>query len=416
MINTQPRLSHEFDVGSVRQDFPILNTSVHHQKLVYLDNAATTQKPQAVLDALTHYYQHDNANVHRGVHALSERATQAFEAARETVRHFIGARHAQEIIFVRSTTEAINLVADSFARPRLKPDDEILITEMEHHSNIVPWQLVCQQTGACLKVAPMDDQGILQMHEFEKQIGPRTRLVALTHVSNALGSINPLQEIIHLAKSRGAVVLIDGAQAVAHLPVNVSQLNCDFYAFSGHKLYGPTGTGVLYGRAELLESMPPWQGGGDMIRSVTFEHTEYNDIPYKFEAGTPDIAGVIGLAAAIRYLENLGLGPIHAHEQTLLHYATERLSNLPGLRIIGQSPQKSSLISFVMDGVHPHDIGTILDGEGIAIRTGHHCAMPIMDHFKVPATARASFALYNTTEEIDALVSGLNHVTQWFGK
>ncbi|HVC50307.1 MAG TPA: cysteine desulfurase [Burkholderiales bacterium] len=416
MVKREENESVQFPVTQIRKDFPILDTEIHGRKLVYLDNAATTQKPVAVLNALAWYYQHDNANVHRGVHTLSEQATCAFEAARETVRHFIGAGHAQEIIFVRSTTEAINLVAQSFARPRLGPGDEILITEMEHHSNIVPWQMVRDQTGATLKVVPINNKGELLMEVFEQMVSSRTRLVAITQVSNALGTLNPLREIIHKAKSHGATVLVDGAQAVAHLPVNVRDLDCDFYAFSGHKLYGPTGIGILYGRADLLESMPPWQGGGDMIRSVTFEHTEYNDIPYKFEAGTPDIAGAIGLAAAIHYLESLGLVQAHAHEQALLSYATEKLSGLPNLRIIGEAPQKSSLISFVVDGIHPHDIGTILDTQGIAIRTGHHCAMPIMNHYGVAATARASFALYNTREEIDVLESGLLEVMKWFKK
>ena len=416
MVKREENESVQFPVTQIRKDFPILDTEIHGRKLVYLDNAATTQKPVAVLNALAWYYQHDNANVHRGVHTLSEQATRAFEAARETVRHFIGAGHAQEIIFVRSTTEAINLVAQSFARPRLGPGDEILITEMEHHSNIVPWQMVRDQTGATLKVVPINNKGELLMEVFEQMVSSRTRLVAITQVSNALGTLNPLREIIHKAKSHGATVLVDGAQAVAHLPVNVRDLDCDFYAFSGHKLYGPTGIGILYGRADLLESMPPWQGGGDMIRSVTFEHTEYNDIPYKFEAGTPDIAGAIGLAAAIHYLESLGLVQAHAHEQALLSYATEKLSGLPNLRIIGEAPQKSSLISFVVDGIHPHDIGTILDTQGIAIRTGHHCAMPIMNHYGVAATARASFALYNTREEIDVLESGLLEVMKWFKK
>ena len=416
MVKREENESVQFPVTQIRKDFPILDTEIHGRKLVYLDNAATTQKPVAVLNALAWYYQHDNANVHRGVHTLSEQATRAFEAARETVRHFIGAGHAQEIIFVRSTTEAINLVAQSFARPRLGPGDEILITEMEHHSNIVPWQMVRDQTGATLKVVPINNKGELLMEVFEQMVSSRTRLVAITQVSNALGTLNPLREIIHKAKSHGATVLVDGAQAVAHLPVNVRDLDCDFYAFSGHKLYGPTGIGILYGRADLLESMPPWQGGGDMIRSVTFEHTEYNDIPYKFEAGTPDIAGAIGLAAAIHYLESLGLVQAHAHEQALLSYATEKLSGLPNLRIIGEAPRKSSLISFVVDGIHPHDIGTILDTQGIAIRTGHHCAMPIMNHYGVAATARASFALYNTREEIDVLESGLLEVMKWFKK
>ncbi|MDE3021075.1 MAG: cysteine desulfurase [Pseudomonadota bacterium] len=416
MVKREENESVQFPVTQIRKDFPILDTEIHGRKLVYLDNAATTQKPVAVLNALAWYYQHDNANVHRGVHTLSEQATRAFEAARETVRHFIGAGHAQEIIFVRSTTEAINLVAQSFARPRLGPGDEILITEMEHHSNIVPWQMIRDQTGATLRVVPINNKGELLMDVFEQMVSSRTRLVAITQVSNALGTLNPLREIIHKAKSHGATVLVDGAQAVAHLPVNVRDLDCDFYAFSGHKLYGPTGIGILYGRADLLESMPPWQGGGDMIRSVTFEHTEYNDIPYKFEAGTPDIAGAIGLAAAIHYLESLNLVQVHAHEQALLSYATEKLSGLPNLRIIGEAPRKSSLISFVVDGIHPHDIGTILDTQGIAIRTGHHCAMPIMNHYGVAATARASFALYNTMEEIDVLESGLLEVMKWFKK
>lgn len=398
----------------VRKDFPILQESVRGKPLVYLDNAATTQKPQAVLDALSDYYRATNSNVHRGVHLLSERATTTYEAARETIRTFINAREAREIVFVRGTTEAINLVAQSFGRPQFQAGDEILITEMEHHSNIVPWQMVCQQTGAVLKVAPVDDRGMLRMDRFQELLGPRTRLVAVTHVSNALGTGNPVQDIVSLAHAANVPVLLDGAQAVAHQAVDVQALDCDFYAFSGHKLYGPTGIGVLYGKAEHLEAMQPWQGGGDMIRYVTFEKTEYNDIPYKFEAGTPDIAGAIGLATAIDYVQGIGLGAISRHEEQLLSYATGRAAEIPGLRIIGTAPHKAGVLSFILEGVHPHDVGTILDTEGVAIRTGHHCAMPVMQRYDIPATARASFGLYNTLAEIDALVESLHKVRKWF--
>jgi cysteine desulfurase / selenocysteine lyase len=401
-------------LADIRKDFPILLESVRGKPLVYLDNAATTQKPQVVLDTLVDYYKATNSNVHRGVHLLSERATTSYEGARETVRAFINARETREIVFVRGTTEAINLVAQSYGRPRFQPGDEILITEMEHHSNIVPWQMVCQQTGAVLKVAPVDDRGVLRMAQFQELLGPRTRLVAVTHVSNALGTVNPVKEIIDLAHGKGVPVLIDGAQGVAHQAVDVQALDCDFYAFSGHKLYGPTGIGALYGKAEHLEAMQPWQGGGDMIRYVTFEKTEYNDIPYKFEAGTPDIAGAIGLAAAIDYVQGIGLDTINRHEQQLLGYATARAAEIPGLRIIGTAPEKAGVLSFVLDGVHPHDIGTILDMEGVAIRTGHHCAMPVMERYDIPATARASFGLYNSLAEVDALLAGLHKVRKWF--
>lgn len=401
-------------LADIRSDFPILLESVRGKPLVYLDNAATTQKPQVVLDTLVDYYKATNSNVHRGVHLLSERATTSYEGARETVRAFLNARETREIVFVRGTTEAINLVAQSFARPRFQPGDEILITEMEHHSNIVPWQMVCQQTGAVLKVVPVDDRGVLRMDQFQELLGPRTRLVAVTHVSNALGTVNPVKEIIDLAHDKGVPVLVDGAQGVAHQAVDVQALDCDFYAFSGHKLYGPTGIGALYAKAEHLEAMQPWQGGGDMIRYVTFEKTEYNDIPYKFEAGTPDIAGAIGLAAAIDYVQGIGLDAINRHEQHLLGYATARAAEIPGLRIIGTAPEKAGVLSFVLDGVHPHDIGTILDMEGVAIRTGHHCAMPVMERYDIPATARASFGLYNSLAEIDALMEGLHKVRKWF--
>ncbi len=407
--------SRSFDVGRIREDFPALHQQVHGKPLVYLDNAATTQKPRPVLEALRRFYESECANVHRGVHTLSQRATEAYERARAIVRRFLNARSEQEIIFVRGTTEAINLVAHSFGRPRLRPGDEILISAMEHHSNIVPWQILCEATGARLRVAPINDEGELLLDEFEKLLSPRTRLVAITHLSNALGTINPVREIIRLAHARGVPVLLDGAQAVAHLKVDVQELDCDFYAFSGHKLYGPTGIGVLYGKAEWLEEMPPYQGGGDMISSVTFEKTTYNRLPYKFEAGTPHIAGAIGLGAAIEYVTTLGLERIAAHERDLLAYATEAISGIPGLRLIGTAREKASILSFTLEGIHPHDLGTILDHEGIAIRAGHHCAQPVMERFGVPATARASFALYNTREEVDALVLALQKAREVFG-
>ncbi|MGH8726619.1 MAG: SufS family cysteine desulfurase [Burkholderiales bacterium] len=398
-----------------RADFPVLASRVHGKPLVYLDNGATTQKPQAVIDTVTEYYRHYNSNIHRGVHALSQRATEAYENAREKVRAFLNAANTREIIFVRGTTEGINLVAQAFGRPRLSAGDEILITAMEHHSNIVPWQLLCEQTGATLKVAPINDSGELILDEFERLLSERTRLVALVHVSNALGTINPVRKMIAAAHARGVPVLLDGAQAVAHLKVDVRELDCDFYAFSGHKVFAPTGIGVLYGKADLLERMPPWQGGGDMILRVSFAKTTYNALPYKFEAGTPNIAGAIALGAAVDYIARTGIEDIATHEHDLLVYATNRLAEIPGLRIIGTAKDKGAILSFVMDGAHPHDIGTILDHEGIAIRAGHHCAMPVMERFGVPATARASFALYNTRGEVDSLVAGLHQVQKLLG-
>jgi cysteine desulfurase / selenocysteine lyase len=403
------------DVERIRKDFPVLEQEVHGKPLVYLDSAATSQKPRAVIDAIARYYLEDNANVHRGVHLLSERATHAYEAAREKVRRFIHAAHAHEIVFVRGTTEAINLVAQTYGRTRVRQGDEILITVMEHHSNIVPWQMLCEEKGATLRVAPMDDDGQLRLDELERLIGLRTKLVALGHVSNALGTIHPVRRIVEMAHRRKVPVLLDGAQAVPHLAVDVQALGCDFYTFSGHKLFGPTGIGVLYGRSELLEEMPPWQGGGDMISSVTFEKTTYNKLPYKFEAGTPDIAGAIGLGAAIDYVSRLGLDVIAAHEHELLVHATEALRQVSGLRLVGTAKEKASVLSFLFGEVHPHDIGTILDREGIAIRTGHHCAQPLMQRLGVAATARASLAFYNRREDVDALVAGLHKVREVFG-
>ncbi len=405
-----------FDVAHRREDFPILKQTIHGRPLVYLDNAATSQKPQSVIDAESRYYATLNANVHRGIHDLSQRATDAFEAARDKVRRFINAADAKEVVFTRGTTEAINLVAQSYGRSRFKPGDEILVTEMEHHSNIVPWQLLCEQTGAVLRVAPIDDTGTLRMDAFEALVNARTRLVAVAHVSNALGTINPVRRLVELAHAAGAPVLIDGAQAAPHIEVDVRALDCDFYAFSGHKLYGPTGIGVLYGKAALLDAMPPYQGGGDMISRVTFEKTSYNALPYKFEAGTPNIAGTIGLGAAIDYVEAIGLDAIAAHEHDLLDYATRRARELPGLTLIGTAKDKAGILAFTLEGIHPHEIGTVLDHEGIAIRTGHHCAMPVMDRFGVPATARASFALYNTRDDVDALIAGLRKVQHMFGR
>ncbi|HEX9572793.1 MAG TPA: cysteine desulfurase, partial [Myxococcales bacterium] len=387
---------------------------VHGKPLVYLDSAATSQKPRGVIDAIARYYLDDNSNVHRGVHLLSARATQAYEAAREKVQRFVNAAHAHEIVFVRGTTEAINLVAQTYGRSRVRSGDEIVVTVMEHHSNIVPWQMLCEEKGAVLRVAPMDDDGTLRVDELERLIGPRTKLVALGHVSNALGTIHPVHRIIEMAHRKKVPVLLDGAQAVPHLAIDVQALGCDFYAFSGHKLFGPTGIGVLYGRSELLEEMPPWQGGGDMISSVTFEKTTYNKLPYKFEAGTPDIAGAIGLGAAIEYVNGLGLDAIAAHEHDLLTYATEALRKVPGLRLIGTAKEKASVLSFLLGDVHPHDIGTVLDREGIAIRTGHHCAQPLMRRLGVAATARASLAFYNRREDVDALVAGLHKVREVF--
>jgi cysteine desulfurase / selenocysteine lyase len=404
-----------FEVEAVRRDFPILHQRINDKPLVYLDNAASSQRPQEVIDSISCYYTQDHANVHRGVHALSQRATDAYEGARDVVRGFINARDTKEIIFTRGTTEGINLVAQSYLRPSLKAGDEILISALEHHANIVPWQLLCEQTGAALKVIPIDERGIVNFDAFERLIGPRTKLLALAHVSNALGTIVPVEKYIAVAKHRGVPVLLDGAQAVPHSVVDVQSLDCDFYCFSGHKMLGPTGIGILYGRRELLEKMPPWQGGGDMILSVTFEKTTFNQLPWKFEAGTPHISGAIGLATAMRYLEAIGMQRIAAYEHELLEYATDRLIKIPGLRVIGTAPEKAAVISFVLEGIHPHDIGTIVDTEGVAIRTGHHCAMPVMDFFKIPATARASFSFYNTFEEIDRLVAALEHTRRLLG-
>jgi cysteine desulfurase/selenocysteine lyase len=407
--------AHGFDVEKVRQDFPALHQEVRGKPLAYLDNGASAQKPKVVIDTVSQLYAHDYANVHRGVHALAERSTKAFEATREKVRQFINARTTREIIFVRGTTEAINLVAQSYARNNLHKDDEIIITHMEHHSNIVPWQLVCEQTGALLRVVPINDSGELILEEFEKLLGPRTKLVALVHVSNALGTINPVRQIIELAHAQNVPVLLDSAQAVPHLKVDVQQLDCDFYAFSGHKMYGPSGIGVLYGKEALLDAMPPYHGGGEMIKYVTFEKTEYNELPHKFEAGTPNIAGTIGLGAAIDYLTGLDFDAIATHEHDLLDYATKAASEVPGLRIIGTAPEKASILSFLLEGVHAHDIGTILDHEGIAVRAGHHCTMPLMRRFGVAATTRASFGLYNTREEVDALIAGIHKVKEVIG-
>ena len=403
-----------FDVGRVREEFPALKQLVHGKPLVYLDNAATTQKPQLVIDAITRFYQEDCSNIHRGVHLLSERATKAYEDARHAVQQFINAADPAEVIFVRGTTEAINLVAHSYGRTHVQAGDAVLISAMEHHSNIVPWQILCEERGARLRVVPMNGRGELLMDEYEKLLIPRTKLVAVSHVSNALGTVNPVRQIIAMAHEHGTPVLVDGAQAVPHLQVDVQELDCDFYAFSGHKMYGPTGVGVLYGKKRLLEAMPPYQGGGDMISSVTFEKTTYNRLPFKFEAGTPNIAGVIGLGAAIEYLERTAVDRVAAHENHLLTYATERISSLPGVRLIGTAQEKAAVLSFVLEGVHPHDIGTVLDHEGIAVRTGHHCAQPVMQFFGVPATARASFALYSTEEEVDALMRGICKVQEIF--
>ncbi len=406
----------EFDAHRVRKDFPILDQAIRGHPLVYLDNGATSQKPKSVIDAVNEYYCWHNANVHRGVHTLSERATHSYERAREIVARFINASCEGEVIFVRGTTEAINLVAQSYARPSLRPGDEILITEMEHHSNIVPWQIVCKQTDARLRVLPINDDGELQLERYSELLGPRTRLVAVVHLSNSLGTINPIREMVDAAHARGIPVLLDGAQAVAHLPVDVQALGCDFYAFSGHKVYGPTGIGVLYGKSELLEAMEPYQGGGEMIRRVTFEETLYNSVPYKFEAGTPNIAGAIGLGRALEYLSQFGLESIGEHEDALLACATEAVSVIPGLRIIGTAANKAGILSFVLDGVHPHDIGTILDTEGVAIRAGHHCTMPVMTRYGIPGTARASFAMYNTREDVDVLIRGIEKAKEVFDR
>jgi len=402
------------DLVKIRADFPILAERINGKPLIYLDNGATSQKPQVVLDAIANYYTHMNANIHRGVHTLSVRATEAHDAARQTVRKFLNAADTREIIFVRGATEAINLVAQTYGRVHVGAGDEVLITAMEHHSNIVPWQILCEEKGAHLKVAPINERGELMLDEFARLVGPRTKIVAVTHVSNALGTVVPLRQVIDIAHRGDVPVLVDGAQAVPHFAVDVQALDCDFYAFSGHKVYGPTGIGVLYGKRALLNAMPPYQGGGDMISSVTFAKTTYNDLPFKFEAGTPDIAGAIALGAALNYITNLGMDKIAAHESELLAYATEAVGAIPGIRLIGTAFDRAGVLSFVLDHVHPHDLGTILDREGIAIRTGHHCAQPVMERFGIAGTARASFAVYNTKEEVDALVAGIRAAREVF--
>ncbi len=406
--------TQSFDVQAVRRDFPILSREIGGKPLVYLDSAATSQKPQVVIDALASYYSGMNANIHRGVHTLSQEATEAYEGARGKVRQLINAAEDAEIVFTRGTTEGINLVAQTLGAQRLGPGGEVVISNMEHHSNVVPWQILCQQTGGRLRVAPINDDGELLMDEYESLLGPQTALVSIVHMSNALGTINPVKDIVALAHSHGIPVLLDGAQATPHLPVDVRDLDCDFYAFSGHKLFGPTGIGVLYGKRQWLESMPPYQGGGEQIKSVTFENTIYNDLPYKFEAGTPHIAGVIGLGAAIDYVNGIGLTRAAAYEHELLEYGTEQLQGIEGLQLIGTARHKAGVLSFVLDGIHPHDIGTVLDTQGIAIRTGHHCTQPLMQRFQIPATARASFAFYNTKSEIDALVEGIHKTFEVF--
>ncbi len=403
-----------FDVNALRRQFPVLGRMVHGKPLAYLDNGASAQRPAAVIDAVNNYERRHHANIHRGVHTLSQEATALYEGSRDRLVEFINARSRHEIIFVRGTTEAINLVAQSFARPILKPGDEILITHLEHHANIVPWQMVCEQTGASLVAAPIDARGQVHVEDVVALMSPRTRLFACAQVSNALGTVLPIRRLIAAAKERGIATLIDGAQAVSHMHVDVQELGCDFYAFSGHKMFGPTGVGVLYGREELLESMPPWQGGGEMILAVTFAKTTYNALPNKFEAGTPNISGAVGLGAAAEFLQGLDRDAAHAHEAALLEHATAVLSKIPGLRIVGTAADKASLVSFTVAGVHPHDLGTILDEDGVAIRTGHHCAMPVMDFFKLPATARASFAFYNTFEEIDRLAAGVERASALF--
>ncbi|MFQ5719909.1 MAG: SufS family cysteine desulfurase [Acidobacteriota bacterium] len=403
------------DVESLRGDFPALDQQVHGHPLIYLDNAATTQKPESVLAAMDRFYRHDCSNVHRGVHTLSGRATTSYESARGKVRRLIGAADDREIIMVRGATEGINLVAATYGRARVAAGDEILVTNMEHHSNIVPWQILCEERGATLRVAPIDDRGALCLDEYEKLLSSRTRIVAMTHQSNALGTVNPVEEMARLAHAHGAVVLMDGAQAVAHQRVDVRELDADFYVLSGHKMYGPTGIGVLYGKTEHLAAMPPYQGGGDMILSVTFEKTVYNELPFKFEAGTPNVAGAIGLGAAVDYLQAVGVERVGAHEHDLIEHGTRLLSQIPGVRLIGTAPHKSGVLSFVVEGVHPHDIGTLLDGEGIAVRTGHHCSQPVMRHFDVAATVRASVALYNTRDEMERLAAGVRRVIEVLG-
>ncbi|MHB8634674.1 MAG: cysteine desulfurase [Thermoplasmatota archaeon] len=417
MVHGHPQPAREGVAGVRAEDFPALHQDVHGHHLVYLDNAATTQKPRAVLDAERSYYEKDNANVHRGVHLLSERATRSFEGARRGVAHFVGAT-APEVVFTRGTTEAINLVAQAFVRPRLAAGDEILVTELEHHSNIVPWQMICREKGATLRFVPITDAGELDHGAMAALLAsPRLKFFSFAHVSNALGTVNPVQEMVEAAHARGVPVLVDGAQAVAHRPVDVSRLGCEFYAASGHKMYGPTGIGFLVGRRDVLEGMPPWQGGGDMIRSVSLHSgTTYNEVPYRFEAGTPNIAGAVGLGAAVTYLKDVGLETAGRHEDELLRYATERLKAIPGLTVVGTAHDKAAVLSFTLAGIHPHDVGSLLDRDGIAIRTGHHCAMPVMERFGLPATARASFALYNTKAEIDLLASSLEKVVQLFAR
>ena len=403
-----------YNVDLIREDFPILNQKIHGNTLVYLDNAATTQKPRAVVERIKKYYFNDNANVHRGAYSLSERATESYEAVRKKVKIFINARSTKEIVFTHGTTEAINLVASSYGHSNLKKGDEVLITEMEHHSNIVPWQLICQHTGAVLRVVPMDDRGQLILEEFEHLLTEKTKLLALCHVSNSLGTINPVKDIIKQAHKKNVPVLLDGAQAAAHLKVDVQELDVDFYTFSSHKMFGPTGVGVLYAKESILETMPPYQSGGDMISMVTFEKVLYNELPYKFEAGTPNIEGVIGFGAALEYLSEIGFDVLASHDQKLLSYATARAEATANLRLIGTAQEKVSILSFVVDGIHPHDLGTLLDRQGIAIRAGHHCAMPVVDHFKVPATARASFTIYNTVDEVDRLFEGIEKAREVF--
>jgi cysteine desulfurase/selenocysteine lyase len=404
-----------FDAARVRAEFPILAERVHGRRLAFLDSAASAQKPRRVLDAMTAFYERDYANIHRGVYVLSERATAAFESVRERVRAFLGAPEAREVVFVRGTTEAINLVASSFGRSRVGEGDEVLVTHLEHHSNIVPWQMLCEEKRARLRVVPVDDRGDLRLDALEALLGPRTRILAVTHVSNALGTVNPVREIVRMARARGVPVIVDGAQAVPHLRVDVQELGCDFYAFSGHKLFGPTGAGVLWGRAEHLEAMPPWQGGGDMILSVSFDKTLYREIPYRFEAGTPDIAAVVGLGAALDWLGEIDPEAAGAHERELVERATSGLAGIPGLRLVGTPRERCGVVSFVLDDAHPHDVGTILDHEGVAVRTGHHCAQPLMERFGIPATVRASFALYNDREDVDALLAGMARVREVLG-
>ena len=413
--NRTDNIMTNFPVEKIRADFPILAEKIRNKPLVYLDNAATCQKPQAVIDSISYLYSHDYANVHRGVHTLSVRSTDKFEGTRTKIKDFINAASEKEIIFVRGATEAINLVAQTYGKANIKAGDEILITAMEHHSNIVPWQMLCEQTGAILKVAPINLKGELIFAEFEQLISEKTRLISVVHMSNALGTINPVKKIIAAAHGKNIPVLLDGAQAIPHMKIDVQDLDCDFYVFSGHKLYAPSGIGVLYGKQALLEAMPPYQGGGDMIRKVTFAETEYNTLPYKFEAGTPSIADVVGLGAAIDYLNEIGMASIAAYEAELLAYATDKAKQIKGLRLIGEAAEKGAILSFVLDKIHPHDIGTMLDSLGIAIRAGHHCAMPVMDFFQVPATARASFAMYNTKQEIDSLMEGISSLIEVFG-